>query len=136
MTPVDGCMVHVLFVGRRCQRNERHRLSLRTSGFSTVTTDDTTDVPRLLAALRPAVCVIDLCSLREHGWTLCEAIRTIPSLSQTAIILLVGTTRSGRGRIKDRAARFGGMLLGKPLTSNDLVDCVATFIGLRRARSR
>jgi CheY-like chemotaxis protein len=124
----------VLLIGGGSERLERYRGSLRAGGFGVLATDDTRDVPRLLAALRPAVCVIDTCSLQEIGWELCEAIRAIPSLRQTAIVLLAETTGYPRGALKARAGRLHSTLLAMPVASNELVDCVATLIGLRPAR--
>ena len=116
------------------ERLERYRRSLQAGGFGVIATDETHEGPRLLAALRPAVCVIDVCSLQERGWELCGAIRAIPSLRQTAIVLLAETTGYPRGVLKGRAGRLNCTLLAMPVASTDLVDCVATLIGLRPAR--
>ncbi len=124
----------VLLIGSLSERLDGYRGSLQTGGFGVVATDDTSDGPRLLAALHPAVCVIDVCSLHEKGWELCEAIRAMPSLRQTAIVLLAQTTGYPRGALKARAGRLNSTLLAMPVASNELVDCVATLIGLRPAR--
>jgi DNA-binding NtrC family response regulator len=132
MSTVRGHVV--VLVGGMSERMDSYRESLRAGGFGVVTTDDTSDGPRLLAALRPAVCVIDVCSLQDKGWELGEAIRARPSLRQTAIILLADPSGHPRGSLKTRAGRLNGTLLAMPVASDDLVDCVATLIGLRPVR--
>ena len=123
----------VLMIGAWDHRLERYRVSLRAGGFAVIATDDA-DAPRLLIALRPAVCVIDVCSLKAQGWELCEAIRENPSLRSIAIAIIATTTGHSRRALTARAGRLNGTLLVTPLRSNDLVDCVATLIGLRPAR--
>jgi PleD family two-component response regulator len=119
----------VLMIGESSVRFERYRARLRAGGFHVVATREASDAPRLVTALRPAVCIIDVTSLHQQGWELGEAIRALPSLRSTAIIVLADAARYPRRDLKTRAHRLRCTLLPMPLTSNDLVDCVATLIG-------
>jgi PleD family two-component response regulator len=126
----------VLMIGESCVRFERYRAGLRAGGFNVVAIREASDAPRLMSALRPAVCIIDVCSLRQQGWELADAIRAFPSLRSTAVIVLANTARYPRRALKTRAHRLRCTLLAMPLTSNDLVDCVATIIGCGGPRGR
>jgi CheY-like chemotaxis protein len=116
-------------IGESSVRFERYRARLRGGGFHVMATRETRDAPRLITALRPAVCIIDVTSLHQQGWELGEAIRALPSLRSTAIIVLADTTSYPRRALQTRAHRLRCTLLALPLTSNDLVDAVATVIG-------
>ena len=96
-------------------------------------TTDAHDVPRLLAAVRPAVCVLDIRSLGENGWALCDVIRSIPTLNATTVLLLAETSGYPRGALTARARRLRCTILSTPISASDFVDCVATLIACSRS---
>jgi response regulator RpfG family c-di-GMP phosphodiesterase len=122
----------VLMIGESNVRFERYRARLQAGGFSVIATREAGDGPRLIAAVRPAVCIIDVCSLHQQGWELCERIHVLPSLRSIPIMVLADTAGYPRRALKTHAHRLRCTIFAMPLTSNDFVDCVATLIGCGR----
>jgi DNA-binding response OmpR family regulator len=121
----------VLLVGRSSARLDAYRTHLVADGFRVITTTDTPEGLRCLTALRPHLCVVDVRSLDERGWQLCETARRRPSLSSTAILILADTSGPPVPTLHARARRVGAVLYAKLLKPADLVDCVAMMVACR-----
>jgi CheY-like chemotaxis protein len=121
----------VLMIGTFDGCLDDYRRALHDGGFGVIRAD-AHDATRLLPALRPAVCVLDIRSLGEEGWDLCEMIRSIPTLSSTTLLLLTGRHGYRRGVLPARARRLRCTMFSTRLTASDFVDCVATLAACGR----
>jgi DNA-binding response OmpR family regulator len=115
----------VLLVGRSSARLDVYRAHLVAYGFRVITTADTWEGLRCLTALRPHVCVVDVRSLEERGWQLCETARTLRSVSSIPMLILADSGGPPVPTLHARARRIGAVVYAKLLAPADLVDCVA-----------
>jgi DNA-binding response OmpR family regulator len=65
----------VLMVGHDRGQFASYRDHLRASGLHLITASDPREVLRLANDLRPALDIIDVWSLGETGWDICNALR-------------------------------------------------------------
>jgi CheY-like chemotaxis protein len=118
----------VLMIGTFDACFDEYRAALSERGFSAMTTD-ADDALRLLTAVRPGVCVLDVRSLGERAWELCETIRATPALLSTSILLWAETRRYPRGVLAARARGWHCTVFSARLAASDFVDGIATLIG-------
>jgi len=120
----------VLIVARPSERIDQYRAELVSEGFRVATMTDVQSGLRCLGALQPAVCVIDVCSLAEAGWQLCEAAGTIRT-RRPLMLILADRSRESPASLRARARRLGAVVYARPLTPADLAACVATLVSFR-----
>jgi DNA-binding NarL/FixJ family response regulator len=87
---------------------------------------------RLVAALRPALGLIDVSIAEDRGWQICETIRAIPSFRSTPLLVMADAMGVALRAVKARARHLDCMLLPKALTQDELADFVAAVISLSR----
>jgi DNA-binding response OmpR family regulator len=121
----------VLMIGTFDGCLDDYRRALHDGGFGVIRAD-AHDATRLLPALRPAVCVLDIRSLGERGWDLCKLIRSIPTTSSATLLLLAETDGYRRGVLAARARHLRCTMFSTLLTASDFVDCVATLVACGR----
>ncbi len=122
----------VLMVGYDRGRFGTYRNHLRASGLHLITTSDPSEVVRLVNAVRPAVCIIDVWSLRETGWGICDALRATRVSRSTPMLVMANATGAALRLVKARARRLNCTVLPWALKRDELVDFVAAVIGLSR----
>jgi CheY-like chemotaxis protein len=121
----------VLLVGRSSARLDVYRAQLVADGYRAITAADTREGLRCLTALRPDVCVVDVRSLDERGWQLCETARRLRSVRSIPMLILADSSGVPVPTLHARARRIGAVVYAKLLAPADLVDCVAMMMTCR-----
>ena len=126
----------VLMLGDRRGRFACWGDHLQADGFSVMTANDAREAVRLVGAVRPALGLIDLSTLEGTGWEIGEAIRAIPSFRSMPLLVISDATGAARRVVKARARHLDCTLLPRTLKPDELVDFVATVIGLSQRPDR
>jgi DNA-binding response OmpR family regulator len=126
----------LLMIGNGRGRFGSYQDHLRTSGFRIITASEPEEAVRLGAAVRPAVGVIDVSTLKETGWDICRSLRAIPILRSTPLLVMTDGTGALRRGVNARARALGCTALPKNLKADELVDFVAAVIGLSSRSDR
>jgi phosphoribosyl 1,2-cyclic phosphodiesterase/CheY-like chemotaxis protein len=106
-------------------------LRLRIAGFSVFTAEDGEAGLRLIQAERPRVVILDLMMPKMHGFAVCQAIRSDPSLQGTFII--VASAKTYTTDIKKAKALGADLYVNKPYDLDGLVDTINTALASSRA---
>jgi len=122
----------VLMVGHDRGQFASYRDYLRGSGLHLVTTSDPREAVRLVNALRPALDIIDVWSLGEIGWDICNVLRATHVSRSTPMLIMADATGTALRMVKARARRLNCTVLPRTLEQDELVDFVAAVIGLSR----
>jgi DNA-binding response OmpR family regulator len=122
----------VLMVGHDRGQFASYRDYLRGSGLHLVTTSDPREAVRLMNALRPVLAIIDVWSLGEAGWDICDALRATQASRSTPMLVMAGATGAPLRIVKARARHLNCTVLPRALNRDELVDFVAAVIGLSR----
>ena len=100
---------------------------LKENGYRTVTARDGVEAMSLLQDHRPSVILLDIEMPRMDGFQVATAIRNMPELQQTPIIMI--TSRAATGN-RERALEIGvNNYMGKPFQEARLLEAVSTFTG-------
>ena len=100
---------------------------LKENGYRTVTARDGVEAMSLLQDHRPSVILLDIEMPRMDGFQVATAIRNMPELQQTPIIMITSRAASGN---RERALEIGvNNYMGKPFQEARLLEAVSTFTG-------
>jgi DNA-binding NtrC family response regulator len=122
----------VLMIGHDRGRFGTYGGHLRAGGLRLITASNPSEAVRLVNAVRPAVCIIDVWSLRETGWDICEALRATRVSKSTPMLVMANATGAAQRTVKARARHLNCTILPRTLSRDDFVDFVFAVIGLSR----
>jgi len=106
-------------------------LRLRIAGFSVLTAEDGEAGLRLIRAERPRVVLLDLMMPKMHGFAVCQAIRSDPSLQGTFII--VASAKTYTADVKKAKELGADLYVNKPYDLDGLVDTIHAALASSRA---
>jgi DNA-binding response OmpR family regulator len=97
-------------------------LRLRIAGFGVLTAEDGEAGLKLIRAEKPRVVLLDLMMPKMHGFAVCQAIRSDPSLQGTFII--VASAKTYTADIKKAKELGADLYLNKPYDLDELVKSI------------
>jgi CheY-like chemotaxis protein len=120
----------VLMLGHDRGKFGTYGRHLRANGLRLITASNPSEAVRLVNAVRPAVCLIDLSSLGETGWDICDALRATRVSRSTPMLVMANATGAAQRAVKARARQLNCTVLPRALRRDEFVDFVFAVIGL------
>lgn len=106
-------------------------LRLRIAGFRVLTAQDGEAGLKLIQAEKPKIVLLDLMMPKMHGFAVCQAIRSDPSLQGTFII--VASAKTYTADIKKAKELGADLYLNKPYDLDGLVETIQKVLTSARA---
>jgi len=102
----------------------RHMLEL--GGFEVVEAEDGLDALEKMKTILPDVMILDVMMPHMDGVTVCKKLRAMPKFAKLPIIMLSGKTQ--HKAVQEGLAAGANQYLCKPITVNELINSVRTFL--------